>query len=121
MAVERSRKVPTNRSADTAASFAAGQSGTNLTNQTGKPPFAPQKLLLINNTGAAITAGITLVVDEDDGTSGNSLAPHVPANGWIPIDVPIKTLTTPAGIITLAYWYERGHTARPESGVPTRN
>lgn len=109
-------KVSTDRAADASASFAAGQAAVDLTARSGKPPFAPQRLVLSNTTAAAIVAGLTLVDDEN-----TSLSPNVPANAVLVVDVPIKTLTTPAGITTLALWWERGASPAPASGRAARN
>jgi hypothetical protein len=109
-------KVSTSRGSDASKSFAVSQTGVDLTAQSGKPPFAAQRLLLSNITGAAIVAGITLVDDE-----GTTLSPNVPANAVLPIDTPIKTLTTPAGITTLAYWWERGDLPGVTVGRAARN
>jgi hypothetical protein len=109
-------KVATNRGADASKSFAVSQSAVDLSAQVGKPPFAAQRLMLTNITASAVIVGITLVDDE-----GTTLSPQVAANASLPIDMPIKTLTTPAGIATIAYWWERGEPAAATSGRVARN
>jgi hypothetical protein len=110
-------KVRTNRAADASLTLAASQAGLDLTNRSTKPPFAPQRLLLVNQTAAAITAGVTLVDEENVSHSVT-----VPAGTPFPWDgLPIKTLTTPASVITHAFWWERGELPRQPFAVPARN
>lgn len=100
-----SPKLLTGRAADAVTHFAASQSGVDLRAVTKMPPFAPQFIQLFNLTGAAITSGITLV-PEDNGGSPSMTGVSIPANGTLEIYVPIKTLTTPANVTTIAYWWE---------------
>lgn len=110
-------KVPTNRAADSSKTFAASQAGADLTAQSGKPPFAPQRIVLVNQTGADITAGVTLVDEEN--TSHAVTVPDGPPYVWE--GLPIKTLTTPASVITHAHWYEIGIPAKRLYVPPARN
>lgn len=110
-------KVQTNRSADASLFIAAAAATTNLLTVTGKPPFAPQLVVLYNSTNASIA---TVNMTDDGGATHTGVV--VPANGVMPMYVPIASITLPAaGITALCYWWERGTVPHNQHTVAARN
>ncbi len=90
----------TNRSSDRSEIFLTGAAAVNLLAVPGgKPPFAPQKSLIIGGG----TAGSAVVVDEND----ESLAIPVQIGQVIPVDRPLKTITSLTNCSLLCHWYVR--------------
>lgn len=87
--------LKTNRSADKCEVF-TNPSTVNLTTRSGKPNFAPQKLVIVSTASNACT-----LVDE----AGTSHSFTLPAGTQpVPFDRPVVTLSAAAGIV-FAYWY----------------
>ncbi len=109
-------KVDTStRSADASLFVAVAGSVADGAAVVGKPPFCPQVTVLINTLA---TVSAALVMTAEDTTS---LPLLMPPSGTIRLEIPVKTLTLPAGVEALMYWWERGTVPRNEFTVAARN
>lgn len=80
--------------------------GADLTARPGMPDAAPDELLLVNNTAAAINIVLTPLLRPGQASSGNKTV-AVPAQSSVCVEYPITAIVSSGtGAVSVhAYWY----------------